>query len=174
MQIHLEERISTRVTKAVAENQADIGIFAHLPFGQEVETFHYRNDHLVLITPRDHLLAGRDAVRFADTLDYDCVGLHAGSAINLQLVKAATELDRAVRMLIQVTSYEALCLMVETGPGIGFLPEAVARRYLSTLDIAQVRLDEPWAERELKLCVRSYAALPVAARRLVDHLRHED
>lgn len=171
VQIHLEELISTRVTKAVAENQADIGIFAYGPYGQEVETYPYRHDQLVLITPRGHPLAGRGAVRFAQTLDYDCVGLHTGSAINLQLVKAATDMDRTVRIRIQVTSYEALCLMVETGLGVGFLPEAVARRYLGILAIEQVRLDEPWAERELRLCVRSYAALPVAARLLLDHLR---
>ncbi|PKO81941.1 MAG: LysR family transcriptional regulator [Betaproteobacteria bacterium HGW-Betaproteobacteria-13] len=174
VQIHLEELISTMVTKAVAENQADIGIFAHVPFGQEVETYRYRKDHLVLITPRDHPLAARGQVNFAEALDYEFVGLHVGSAINLQLVKAATDLDRTVRMRIQVTSYEALCLMVETGLGIGVLPEAVARRYLGTLEIAQLRLDEPWAERELKLCVRSRAALPVAARLLLDHLRHDD
>lgn len=174
VQIHLEELISTTVTKAVAENQADIGIFANVPFGQAVETYRYHRDHLVLITPRDHPLAVRGHANFAEALDYEFVGLHVGSAINLQLVKAATDLDRTVRMRIQVTSYEALCLMVETGLGIGVLPEAVARRYLGTLDIAQLRLDEPWAERELKLCVRSYAALPVAARLLLDHLRHGD
>lgn len=173
VQIHLEELISTRVPKAVAENQADIGIFAHVPFGQDVETYRYHSDRLVLITPREHPLAGRETVRFAETLDYDCVGLHVGSAINLQLVKAATDLDRTVRMRIQVTSYEALCLMVETGLGIGFLPEAVARRYLGTLEITQVRLDDAWAERELKLCVRAYASLPAAARMLLDHLRQD-
>lgn len=174
VQIHLEEMISTRVTKAVAENEADIGIFAHVPFGQQLETFPYRSDRLTLIAPRDHPLAGRSGVSFVEALDYDCVGLHTGSAINLQLVKAATELERTVRMRIQVTSYEALCLMVETGIGIGFLPEAVARRYVDTLAIALVRLEEPWAERALRLCVRSYAALPVAARMLVDHLRRRD
>jgi DNA-binding transcriptional LysR family regulator len=171
VQIHLEELISTRVAKAVAENQADIGIFAHVPYGQELETYPYCNDRLVLITPREHPLAGRQQVGFAETLEYDCVGLHTGSAINLQLVRAASDLERTVRMRIQVTSYEALCLMVETGLGIGFLPELVARRYLVTLGIVLVRLEEPWAERTLKLCVRSYAALPMAARMLLDHLR---
>lgn len=173
VQIHLEEMISTRVTKAVFENQADIGIFAHVPYGQEVETFPYHSDRLVLIVPRDHPLAGSAGVRLADTLAYDFVGLHTGSAINLQLVKAATDLERTVSMRIQVTSYEALCLMVESGIGIGLLPEAVARRYADVLAIVPVGLAEPWAERVLKLCVRSYAALPVAARLLVDHLRQK-
>ncbi|MBL8472834.1 MAG: LysR family transcriptional regulator [Rhodocyclaceae bacterium] len=171
VQVHLEELISTRVTKAVAENQADIGIFAHVPYGQDVETYPYRSDHLVLIAPRGHPLAERTHVCFDEALEYEFVGLHTGSAINLQLVKAATELERTVHMRIQVTSYEALCLMVETGLGLGVLPEAVARRYLGTLGIVRIALDEPWAERELKLCARSYSALPVAARLLLDHLR---
>jgi DNA-binding transcriptional LysR family regulator len=168
--IHLEEMISTRVQKAVAENQADVGLFAPVQFGHDVETYPYHVDRLVLIVPVDHALAARSEVRLDDVLDFDFVGLHTGSAINLLLVKAATELDRPLRMRIQVTSYEALCLMVETGIGVGFLPEAVARRYADTLAIRLVQLDEPWADRELKLCVRSYVALPPAARMLVDHL----
>jgi len=174
VQLHLEEMISTRVTKAVFENQADVGIFAHVPYGEEVETFPYHTDRLVLIVPREHPLAAGGPVRLRDTLAYDYVGLHTGSAINLQLVKAATELERTVSMRIQVTSYEALCLMVESGIGIGLLPAAVAGRYADVLAIQCVDLDEAWAERVLKLCVRSYAALPVAARLLVDHLRQPD
>jgi DNA-binding transcriptional LysR family regulator len=171
VQIHLEEMISTRVTRAVAENQADVGVFAPVPVGPEVETYPYHADRLVLITPKHHALSRRARVKLVETLDFDCVGLHTGSAINLLLIKAATDLERTVRMRIQVTSYEALCLMVESGIGIGFMPEAVARRYRKTLAIAIVRLDEPWADRTLKLCVRSYDALPSAARMLVDHLR---
>ena len=61
--------------------------------------------------------------------------------------------------------------MVESGIGIGFLPEAVARRCADTLAISVVALDEPWADRALKRCVRPYAASPPAARLLVDPLR---
>jgi DNA-binding transcriptional LysR family regulator len=171
VQVRLEEMISTRVTKAVAENQADVGVFANVPVGQDVEVWPYHRDRLVVITPAGHALASRPNVKFDEALAFDCVGLHTGSAINLQLIKAASDLERTLRLRIQVTSYEALCLMVETGIGIGFLPEAVARRYAESLAIAMVELDEPWAERELSLCVRSYAALPTAARLLVDHLK---
>lgn len=169
--VRLEEMISTRVQKAVAENQADVGIFAPVPVAEAVETFRYHDDRLVLIAPRGHPLADRPSLRYVDALAYDVVGLHTGSAINLQLIKAATDVERTVRLRIEVTSYEALCLMVETGIGVGFLPEAVARRYADTLAIAVVAFDEPWAARTLKLCVRSQAALPPAARMLVEHLR---
>jgi DNA-binding transcriptional LysR family regulator len=174
VQIRLQEDISTAITRGVAENAADIGIFTMMSHGQQLEVFPYRDDELVLIAPRDHALAKRRSVSFAETLEFPYVGLHADSAINLQLVRAANELGKTVRTTIHVTSYDALCFMVETGLGIGIMPRAVAQPYRRTLGIAVVSLDEPWARRQLKICVRSLAALPVAARLLVDHLRQSD
>jgi DNA-binding transcriptional LysR family regulator len=174
VQIQLQENISTAVIRSVAENVADIGIFTALPHGRNLEILPYRDDELVLITPTGHPLAGRHSVAFADTLDFDYVGLHAGSAINLQLIKSAGELDSTIRIAIHVTSYDALCLMVETGLGVGIMPRAVAQRYMKTLGIRVITLDEAWARRELKICIRSMAALPVAAQLLVEHLTRAD
>lgn len=171
VQIHLEERISTAIVKAVLENVADIGIFTLFDHGQRIEVLPYHGDELMVIAPNDHPLAGRQSVSFADTLDHEYVGLHPGSAINLLLTKAATDLHRTFRMRMQVTGYDALCLMVEAGLGIGVLPRAVADPYLRSLRVTAITLDEPWSRRELKICVRAYDELPVAARLLVDHLK---
>lgn len=171
VQVHLQENISTAIAKAVFENAADIGIFSMMPHGQNLEVFPYHADELVVITPKQHPLARRRSVSYGDTLEFDYVGLHTGSAINLQLIKAASELEKTVRIAIQVTSYDALCLMVEAGLGIGILPRAVAQRYTKALGIRLITLDEHWARRELKICVRSFAALPVAAQLLVNHLK---
>lgn len=173
IQVNLEEKISTAVTKAVAENAADIGIFIMQPHGHQLEVFPYHEDKLVLITPADHPLATRKTLAFADTLAYDYVGLHTGSTINLQLQNAASELGGLVRFSIQVTSYDALCLMVGSGLGIGILPEGVAKTYTRTLRLRAIPLTEPWARRELKICVRSFDALPVAAKLLVNHLKRQ-
>ncbi|MCB1910140.1 MAG: LysR family transcriptional regulator [Rhodocyclaceae bacterium] len=171
VQIHLEEKISSVVTRAVADNAADLGIYTAGPHAIELETFPYHADRLVLIAPKDHPLAQRRRVCFAETLDFDYVGLHTGSAINLQLTKAASEIDRTVRLAIQVTSYDALCVMVGAGLGIGLLPEALARLNARMLGIRAIRLEDAWAGRELRICVRAFDALPVAARLLVNHLR---
>ena len=90
VQIHLEEKISMGVAKAVAENAAHIGIFTmDTPHGHSLETFPYRSDRVVVVTPIEHPLAGKRAVSFEETLDFEYVGLNSGSAISLQLLKAA-------------------------------------------------------------------------------------
>lgn len=170
VEVHLEEKISTAIVRGVAENRADIGIFHHVPSDANVEIYPYRTDQLVVIVPAKHPLARRRAVRFEETLDYEYVGLHAGSSLNFQLVKAASELGRALKLRMQVTSYDAQCLMVEAGLGIGILPKASAEIY-SALAIRTIALDEIWATRHMDLCVRAYDALPAAAKLLFDHLR---
>ncbi len=173
VRILLEETISSSITRAVTDNAADVGIFTPGPYGGDLETFPYHQDRLVLIVPRRHPLARRRTVPFADTLAYDFIGLHTGSALNLLLLKAAGELDGTLRLRIQVTSYDALCRMVGAGLGIGILPVALAGPFETALGLKAVRLKEPWARRELRIGVRSFATLPVAAQRFVEHLRSQ-
>lgn len=171
VQIQLEEKISSAVIEAVAENAADIGICNKPESAQGVEILPYHSHELVLATPVEHPLAAAPRVRFSDALAFEFVGLHTGSSINLLLTRAATEAGRHVRMRIQVTSWDALCRMIEAGLGIGVLPSYTAQPYVDTGRIRALVLDEPWAHRELCICVRDLRAVPAAVRLLVEHLR---
>jgi DNA-binding transcriptional LysR family regulator len=169
--IHLEENVSEGIMKSVAESAADVGIVTIGTYRHDLEYFPYHSDQLIVITPKEHHLARRRLVSFRETLEFDYVGLPVGSALHNQILRAANELDRTLRLRIQVNSFDALCLMVEAGLGIGIVPKGAARPYIKGLRIRSITLDEPWAERELKICVRSFEALPAAARLLVEHLR---
>jgi DNA-binding transcriptional LysR family regulator len=171
VQVNLQEKVSSAIIRAVAENVADIGLYTNVPHGDDVEVYPYRTDELVLIVPRQHPLARRDSVSFAETLDFDHVGLHAGSSLHYQMAEAAGRLGRSIRLRIQVLGYDAQCLMVEAGLGIGILPLESLRAY-SGLAIERVTLAETWAQRRLDMCVRSYEALPVAAKLFFDHLQN--
>jgi DNA-binding transcriptional LysR family regulator len=170
IQVNLEERVSAAIIRAVAENVADIGLYTDVPHNDDLEIYPYRTDELVLIVPKQHPLAGRSSVSFAETLDFDYVGLHVGSSLHYQMAEAAGKLGRSIKLRIQVLGYDAQCLMVEAGLGIGILPLASLRAY-SGLAIERVTLSEPWAQRRLDMCVRSYDALPVAAKLFFDHLQ---
>ena len=93
-----------------------------------------------------------------------------GSVINALLTRSAAQVDLPLKLRIQVTSYDALCLMVAAGLGVGVLPRQSAALYAGTLAITALRLDEPWAQRQLVLCMRSFEGLPPVARALVEHL----
>ncbi|AEC21930.1 LysR family transcriptional regulator [Pusillimonas sp. T7-7] len=173
IQVHLEEKVTPMILKSVYENSADIGIFSETSLGHELEILPYKADRLALIVPSGHPLAKRWNGQFSDALDYDFVGLHAGSAINQIVANAAAELDRRVSIKVQVTGFDSLCFMVDSGLGIGVLPLGIAQRYARIFDIDILLIDEPWVGRHLQICVRSFNALPRAAQLFVKHLSQE-
>ncbi|SAK74404.1 LysR family transcriptional regulator [Caballeronia hypogeia] len=173
IQVDLEEKITSAVTKSVAENAADVGIFSGDAPDQEVEVFPYREDVLALVVPADHPLKARDGFRFAETLNYDFIGLHRGSSINRVLASAANEEKRNLKLKVQCTGFDALCFMVNSGLGIGILPLELARRYSVMFDFRIIQLSEAWARRKIQICVRSFESLPTAAKLFVNHLRTE-
>lgn len=167
--ISLEERQSLAITKAVSENRTDIGIFTRLPHGADIEVFPFRSDRLVLLVPLGHPLATRRSVKFSETLDHEYIALRSGTHLNFKLIKAANDLGRSLKIRMEVSSYDALCLMVQAGLGIGIMPEGSAAIYKMN-GAKVIKLDEPWASRELSVCVRSRAALSVAAGLFLEHL----
>ena len=74
-----------------------------------------------MVVPRRHALARRKAVAFAESLDYDHVGLHATSSIYLAMRAAAASVDRAIRLRIHVTGLDAMCRMIHNGLGVGVM-----------------------------------------------------
>ncbi|MCC7272936.1 MAG: LysR family transcriptional regulator [Alphaproteobacteria bacterium] len=169
--IEMEERPSHAIVQAVAGGTADIGIVADGVDTGMLETLPFRLDRLVLAVPRDHPLAGRRRVAFAETVGADFVGLAPGSALQEHVGGHALRAGRALRLRVRVAGFAALCRMVEEGIGIAVVPETAARRCRRTMAIGVVGLSDAWAVRRLVLCVRRFDALPIHARRLAEHLQ---
>jgi len=170
VRVDMEEAISTATVRAVADNLAEIGIYgANIP-APGLKVLPYREDRLILVVPRGHVLAARKAVKLADALPFDLVGVQKGSSIDTLVVKSATELDMPVKLRIRASGFDAVCRMVEAGLGIGVMPDLVAMNYTPSMAIEMVELDEPWAARRLNICVRDLDSLSAAASLLVRHL----
>lgn len=171
VEVHLQERISTSIARAVADGTSDIGILNQGSYGEELTLLPYRSDELVAILPPGHALKRRKRLRFADMLDFDFVGAHPHSALNNQLLRAAGALGRNLRLRIQLGGLDAICLMVAAGLGVAVVPRRSAQLYEESLKLRPVVFDEPWAVRHLMLCVRSQESLSPAGSMLLSHLQ---
>ena len=166
--VDLEERLSDEIVGLIAEGVADLGIVAGTVDAGALETYPFRSDRFVLVVARDHPLAKRAKIGFAEVLDHDFVGLDRASALQRFLADKAARIGRPLRLRVQLRSFDAVCRLVECNVGIGIVPETTARRVARTMAIAGA-LDRSWAVRELTICIRDFEALPPYARQLVEH-----
>jgi DNA-binding transcriptional LysR family regulator len=171
--IDLEERLSDEIVGLIAEGVADLGIVAGTVDPGHLTTFPYQSDRFVLVVARDHALARRKTIAFAEVLDHDFVGLDRASALQRFLADKAARLGRPLRLRVQLRSFDAVCRLVERNVGVGIVPETTTRWAAKTMAIKAIELSDPWALRELTICVRDFDALPPYARQLVEHMRAE-
>ncbi|HSV53191.1 MAG TPA: LysR family transcriptional regulator [Burkholderiaceae bacterium] len=170
IKIDLEEHLSTEVVRAVQEGAADLGLCNTAVGIGELQTLPYREDQLVLIVPRGHVLAKESAVAFETSLEFDHVGLHSNSSIYLAMRDAAAQASRTIRLRIHVTGLDAMCRMIHNGLGVGVMPRRAFELMHGVGDLECVTLTDTWAQRRIELVARDFSTLPVTARLLVEHL----
>jgi molybdate transport repressor ModE-like protein len=173
--VDLEERLSDEIVGLIAEGVADLGVVAGTVDAGGLETYPFRRDRFVLVVAADHPLAKRAKnaakIAFEDVLDQDFVGLDRASAIQRFLATKAVRIGRPLRLRVQLRSFDAVCRLVECKVGVGIVPETTARRVSKTMAIKAINLSDPWAVRDLTICVKNREELPTYARQLVEHLR---
>jgi len=123
-----------------------------------------------VVVPPGHPLAGRKAVRFEDTLDYEHVSLPVNSAVQVMLQRQAAQVGRTLRHRVVVTNFEAALRVVRAGLAISLVPREVAQDAAVAYGLKLVALREPWAERRFIICYRDHHALSPAALLLLEHL----
>ena len=168
--IDIHERGSADIAKALRSGTADVGILSNDFADEGFYSAPYRTENLVLVTGRDHPLASGGTVKFAQTLGSDYVGLGEHDSLQAFITNAASSEGILMRLRIQAKNFEALCTLVESGVGVGVVPETVARRHASQLQIEVVPLSDAWAVRELKIAVRDPKTSTLAVKALVDVL----
>lgn len=170
IKIDLEEQTSDQVQKQVQDGLADIGVMvANKPLDALV-CRPYRTDHLYVMMPADHPLASAKELRFADTLDFDHVGLPRGSSLCESLLAAAYDVGKPLKLRMQATSFDGLRRMVGSQLGIGILPAGCVLPFLQIEGLVACPLAEPWAERHFLVVTRERHTLTRVAGMLADHL----
>lgn len=169
--VDLRERPSRDIIRGVLDGSTDIGIIAGPVAAKNLQVLHFSTDRLVLVAPKEHELTRRKNIKLRDTLAYHHVGMQEGSTLQAFMRDQAEILGETLEWRIQLSSFEAVCRMVEAGVGIGVIPESAALRNSRTMNLAILPINEPWVVRERSILVRDIDALPGCVKALINLLR---
>jgi len=168
--LQLEERSSRDVLLAVQAQEVDIGVLDGNLSLADVVSLPFRHDRLVLLVPSGHPLAERGHCLLRDALGHAFIGLPSERAMQRFVEDMAMQNGKPLKIRVRAPSFFAMAQLVAQEAGIAMLPEAAAQRHAGELSARIVTLDDAWATRELRLCVRSLDGLSVQARQLLSYL----
>jgi DNA-binding transcriptional LysR family regulator len=169
--IDVEERESTEIANAIISGAADLGLAAEHALPDSIERIAFSEDRLVLVAARHDELARRRQIDFSEVVGRDFVGLTAASALHAHIAGHAARLGVRLRYRARLNNFDTIGQMVAAGIGVAVMPEVAAKRCARSMRIGVVRIRDPWANRKLAICARSFKALPRPAQQLVEHLR---
>ena len=169
--VDIEERESTDIAAAIVAGAADLGFAAEHALPEHVERFLFSEDRLTLVAARRSAFAGRRQIDFGEVTACDFVGLTNSTALQSHIAKHAASLGARLRFRARLRDFDAICQMVAAGVGIAVVPEAAAKRCARSMPIMMIKIRDPWANRRLAICARSFKTLPRPAKQLVEFLR---
>ncbi|MEO8319275.1 MAG: LysR family transcriptional regulator [Bradyrhizobium sp.] len=169
--VDVEERESGDIAHAILTGAADLGLAAEHALPDSIERIPFSEDRLVLIAARDGELSGRRQLDFSEVVERDFVGLITSSALHAHVTGHAARLGARLRFRARLNNFDAMGELVAAGIGVAVMPEVAARRCARSMKINVIRIRDPWANRRLAICARSFKSLPRPAKQLADHLR---
>lgn len=170
IRVDIEEHLSRDVVRALKEGSASVGICWDAANFEGLGSLPYHADHLAVVVYPGHPLAGRKRAWFAETLDYDHVGLPPSAAVQAMLARAAARSEKTLTHRAIVSNFDAAMRVVRARLGISIVPKEIAAPYAANLDLRVVPLRDPWARRRFAVCYRDMETLSPAARLLVEFL----
>lgn len=153
--VEMRELQSPDVLQAMRQERADLGIVADYVATEGLQTRPFREDRLVAVLPSawSRRLGVRKAgVGFAALLQQSFVGLPAEAGLSRFLQTRALQHGRGLHHRVQMQGFEAVLQLVADGVGVAIVPALTAER-LSRPGVLAVPLAEPWAARQLLLCL---------------------
>ncbi|MGO4329966.1 LysR family transcriptional regulator [Cupriavidus sp. 2TAF22] len=170
IRVTMEESLSRDIVRSLREGSASLGICWDAADLEGFQTRPYRTDALAAIVHPSHPLASRADCTFAQTLDYDHIGMPGQTAVHTMLARAAAIIGKPMAYRVVVSSFDATLRCVRANLGLTIVPREVVEPVSASFGVQVIPLTDAWAQRRFAICFRDEASLSPAARLLVDFL----
>jgi LysR family transcriptional regulator, cyn operon transcriptional activator len=149
-----------KIAKAVAIGQADLGFVAGAPSSalRDVDRQLLRREELVALVRKSDPLSRRKTRSLAELAERALVLVPAATFTGEIIHEACRAAGFAPRVVLTLSSAEALCEVVRAGLALTILPAGYLRR--SDPELVAVRLKDPTPRRDLWVVRRRPASLP--------------
>ena len=167
IRIRVIDESSSEILLNVARGEADFGLTYIGTQEADIEFTPLLEELFVVACHKDHPLANRRKITWAELAQHDFVTLAQGSGNRLLIDQALAKSSTRPRWFCEVHHVPALVSLVEAGLGLGVVPR-LAMPPGDHPTLVSIALHEPQVSRTLGLITRRGRALTAAAQLFYD------
>lgn len=169
IEVRLVEHGSDRLEELLRAGEVDFAGLL-LPVSEDFEWQAVRREPLTALLPRDHALARRETIGFADLKDVPFVLFERGFALNRIILDACSRQGITPAVTARSNQIDFIVELAAAGVGVAFLPQMIAEQRRRPT-VALVPLAEPQAEWDMAMVWRRGAYLSHAAQAWLEIVR---
>ncbi len=133
----------------LVENNSDLALMGQPPSGYDLNATPFLDNPLVVISSRDHALAGNSKIKFEAFIEQPIIGREQGSGTRAALEAFLAEQGYTYSAAMEMNKNEAIKQAVEVGLGLGVVSlhtvqAELASGQLSVLDVEGFPLRRQW------------------------------
>ncbi len=162
VRINLFDASANEVSAAVASGEADFGLSFTGNLAPEIEFSTLLEERYVIACRRDHPLAQREVVSWAEAYEHEYITLGKSSGNRLVLDRALAGMQVPKESVCEARHVTTLLGLIEAGLGIAAVP-SIALPLMPHPILASVALVEPEVTRKMGLLKRRGRTLTPAA-----------
>jgi DNA-binding transcriptional LysR family regulator len=171
VQLNIEYLRAPRIFEDVLKGMVDFGVVAFPQKRPGIVVVPFREDKLVLVTPRGHALAAHKQVSVKKLDGEPLVGFERDIPTRKETDRILRRYGVEARYVMELDNIEVIKRVVEIGLGLAILPEPAVRAEVRGRTLSAVSLSDETFLRPLGIVHRQGKHFSPAAERFIEYLR---
>lgn len=173
-QVNLDYMHPAKVYEAVELGTVDLGLVSYPEEARRLTTIAWRSERLVLACPPDHPLAELESIEINNLAGESFVTFEPDLRIRAEIDRALLVNKVDVNVTHEFDNVELIKRDIESGSGVGIVPEPTLENELETGKLAKVPLADRTMVRPLGIIHRRDQELNQLAKRFINMLCADD
>ncbi len=174
VKVQVRRSLSSRIPGQLIDGDLELGVISYDPEDDRLESREIYNDHLAFVISPEHRFAGRESVSITELGMETFIAHNVRSPYREIVLKEFQRHKVPLHMEVEMPTVESIRILVQRNEGVAFLPRMCVEPELEAGTLNEVRVDELYVERKIRLVYPARRSLSHAAKAFLDVLQRRD
>lgn len=173
VKIQVRRSLSSEIPGRLIDGDLELGVISYEPADDRLVSRVIYTDHLAFVVSPEHRLAGRESVSISE-LGMEIFIAHNVNSPYREIVLREFQRQKVpLHMDVEMPTVESIRKLVQRNDGVAFLPRMCVEPELERGTLCEVRVEELYVERKIRLVHPARRVLSHAARAFLELVANE-